>query len=317
MPITSRAAGIAIATAAAAAIAPSPALAKNAVYGGSTSKGAPIVINADKKAKTLKSAVVSWTAVLRRRPRLPDRRAAEGGRRGARLHARLPRAGDLAQRQGPLRRHAARRLRHGRNVGALNASYSGKLSAKRASGTLEATITVLEKASRNVVATCRTGSVRWSATRSPGRVFGGSTAQDLPIVVRLDAKRRTVADMLFNWESATCKPDDVYLNVNEGFAASRSRRALRRRVRPVLHPGRRRRGQGQLRHHRPGRAHARERQPAGQRHGDRPGGRRDGGVRQRHHPVGGRQRLSCSRAPATIAPASRSSDGVSILQRCR
>ena len=54
MPITSRAAGIAIATAAAAAIAPSPALAKNAVYGGSTSKGAAIVIKADKKAKTLR-----------------------------------------------------------------------------------------------------------------------------------------------------------------------------------------------------------------------------------------------------------------------
>ena len=53
MPITSRAAGIAIATAAAAAIAPSPALAKNAVYGGSTSKGAAIVIKADKQAKTL------------------------------------------------------------------------------------------------------------------------------------------------------------------------------------------------------------------------------------------------------------------------
>jgi hypothetical protein len=63
MPITSRAAGIAIATAAAAAIAPSPALAKNAVYGGSTSKGAPIVITADKKAKKLRSAVVSWRAV--------------------------------------------------------------------------------------------------------------------------------------------------------------------------------------------------------------------------------------------------------------
>ena len=106
----------------------------------------------------------------------------------------------------------------GDQVGAMSASYSGKLSAKRAGGTLEATITVLDKASRGVVATCRTGSVRWSATRSPGRVFGGSTAQDLPVVVRLDAKRRTVADLMFDWESATCKPEDMYLNNDEEFS---------------------------------------------------------------------------------------------------
>jgi hypothetical protein len=49
-------------------------------------------------------------------------------------------------------------------------------------------------------------------------VFGGSTSQDLPIVVRLDAKRRAVADLLYNWESATCKPDDVYINANEVFS---------------------------------------------------------------------------------------------------
>ena len=181
----------------------------------------------------------------------------------------------------------------GDQVGALSASYSGKLSAKRASGTLEATITVLDKASRSVVATCRTGSVRWSATRSPGRVFGGSTAQDLPVVVRLDAKRRAVADMLFNWESATCKPEDVYLNTDEDFsgfplASGRFGDAFDQ----SYTTGRRRRGQGQLRHHRPRRAHARERQRAGQRHGDRPGGRRHDGVRQRQHPLGGRQRLS-------------------------
>ena len=107
----------------------------------------------------------------------------------------------------------------GDQVAVLNASYAGKLSAKRAAGTLEATITVLDKASRNVVATCRTGLLRWSATRSPGRVFGGSTMQDLPVVVRLDAKRRAVADIMFGWESATCKPEDVYLNASEDFSS--------------------------------------------------------------------------------------------------
>ena len=60
MPITTRAAGFAIA--AIAVTTPAPALAGNAVYGGSTSAGAAIVVNADKKAKKLRSAIVSWKA---------------------------------------------------------------------------------------------------------------------------------------------------------------------------------------------------------------------------------------------------------------
>ena len=53
--------------------------------------------------------------------------------------------------------------------------------------------------------------------------------------MRLDAKRRTVANLLFGWESATCKPDDVFLNVDEQFGGfPLAQRALRRRVRPVL-----------------------------------------------------------------------------------
>ena len=60
MPITTRAAGFAIA--AIAVTTPAPALAGSAVYGGTTSAGAAIVINADKKAKKLRSAVVSWRA---------------------------------------------------------------------------------------------------------------------------------------------------------------------------------------------------------------------------------------------------------------
>ncbi len=111
MPFTTRAAGFAIA--AIAVTTPAPALAGNAVYGGSTSAGAAIVINADKKAKKLRSMVVSWRAELRRRhaaspspcrwrPWSPNPASRPVGR-----------ARDHAQREGPLRRHPARRLRLG------------------------------------------------------------------------------------------------------------------------------------------------------------------------------------------------------------
>jgi hypothetical protein len=104
----------------------------------------------------------------------------------------------------------------GELAGLLSARYAGKLSAKRASGTLEATITVIDRAGTTVT-TCRTGTVRWSATRAPGRVYAGTTAQDHPVVVRVDAKRRQVSDLLFGWQSGTCKPESLFISTSEQF----------------------------------------------------------------------------------------------------
>jgi hypothetical protein len=212
----SRAASLAVIAAAAASTA-STASARNAVYGGSTSAGAAIVINADKKARTLRSAVVSWRA------------ACDNGR-GFPVALPLKVVKSEAGFQPGFRQLATSRNGKGRfkgtqlggfdmgdNVGILSASYNGKLSAKRASGALDATVTIVEKASRTTVATCRAGSVRWSASRAPGRVFAGSTSQDHPVVVRVDAKRRAVTNLLFGWESSTCKPEDVFLSVSEDF----------------------------------------------------------------------------------------------------
>jgi hypothetical protein len=217
MPFTTRAAGFAIA--AIAVSTPAPALAGNAVYGGSTSAGAAIVINADKKAKKLRSAIVSWKANCDDGTRFPvsvqmKAVVAEPGF--------TPEFGELAVSRNGKGRFAGTQLggfTTDETSGTLKASYSGKLTKKRATGTLDATITIVERAGGTTVATCRTGPVRYSATRSPGRVFAGSTSQDHPVVVRLDARRRKVADMLFGWESSTCKPDDAYFNVDETFGA--------------------------------------------------------------------------------------------------
>ena len=213
---TTRAAGFAI-VAVAAASAPSPASAANAVYGGSTSAGAPIVINADKKAKALRSTVVSWRATCDDGSRFPLSMPLKAvkGEPGLRPGFR-----ELTTSKNGKGRFAGTQLggfNMGDFAGILTAKYTGKLAAKRASGTIDATIAIVEQASGNTVATCRTGSVRWSATRSPGRVFAGSTSQEHPVVVRVDAKRRAVTNLLFGWESGTCKPDDVFLSVDEDF----------------------------------------------------------------------------------------------------
>ena len=46
---------------------------------------------------------------------------------------------------------------------------------------------------------CRTGTVRWAATRSPGRIYGGKTSQDEPLVLRVDAGHKSVSDVITGW----------------------------------------------------------------------------------------------------------------------
>jgi hypothetical protein len=216
MSFITRVAGFAIT--AVVVITPAPALAGDAVYGGSTSAGAAIVIHADKKAKKLRSAVVSWKAACDDGRRFPVAVELEAVKAEAGFVPGFRELGTARNGKGRFAGIQLGGLDLGDSFAALKASYSGNLSEKRASGKLDATITVVDRASQATVATCRTGSVRYSATRSPGRVFAGSTSQDHPIVVRLDAKRRKVANLLFGWESSTCTPEDVYINADEGFS---------------------------------------------------------------------------------------------------
>ena len=149
----------------------------------------------------------------------------------------------------------------GELAGLMSASYAGKLTGKRASGTLSATITVVDQASGNTVTTCRTGSVRWSATRAPGRVFAGSTAQDHPVVVRVDAKRRKVSDLIFGWQSehlqARLACSSASTRTSADFPLSSGRFGDAFKLTYIA--GRGRRGQGRLRHHRARRPHPRQR----------------------------------------------------------
>jgi hypothetical protein len=90
-------------------------------------------------------------------------------------------------------------------------------SGQAASGKLAATVSILDNASGTEVMTCETGSLKWSASRSAGRIFGGKTTQDEPVVARLDRKRKTVTDLLVGWESDTCEPPDRYFRFGERY----------------------------------------------------------------------------------------------------
>ena len=88
---------------------------------------------------------------------------------------------------------------------AVQVEIAGKLRARRAAGTLTATTTIFD-ATGATVDTCATGRVSWSAKRDPGRVYGGKTGQDEPVVVRLNRQRKRVMDLIYGWQSAGCEP---------------------------------------------------------------------------------------------------------------
>ena len=74
---------------------------------------------------------------------------------------------------------------------------------------------MLEKATGATLTTCEQ-RMRLSATRRPGIVYGGETSQGEPIVLRLDARRTRVNDVIVAWR-ADCAPSGGFLRVPDHF----------------------------------------------------------------------------------------------------
>jgi hypothetical protein len=100
----------------------------------------------------------------------------------------------------------------------ISVELSGKMRRDRASGRLRATVSVVDRATGAEVTTCETGSLKWSASRDAGRIFAGKTNQDEPVVVRLDRKRKRVADLMVAWHSTTCEPPEHSFRFGEAWS---------------------------------------------------------------------------------------------------
>lgn len=182
------------------------ALAANAVFGGSVNSGEAIVVNADKSAKKLKSVVVSWRAKCGDGMGLPMASALTSTSASPGFS---PHPDDLLVTRNGRGRFAGTQM-FGLDLGdaraAVMVKVAGKLGAKSASGTLSAQAAILDSATGDTRTTCSTGPLRWKASRAPGRVYGGKTSQDEPLVAKLDARRKRVTDVLVGW-GGECKPD--------------------------------------------------------------------------------------------------------------
>lgn len=215
---------VAIAAAAMAALTlalPSMAHAKRAVFGGSTKARESIVLTADARMKRLKSAVIAWEA------------ACDDGRRfrtATSLTAVAPTPGfDASGRELLMSRNGRGRFAGAQFVGydlgdleaAVTVHLAGRFRAAEASGTLSAEVTIYDKASGATAGACKSETVGWEAARGPGRIYGGKTSQDEPVVVRVDAGRKRVSDVLTGWATTSCTPEDHFFTIGERYAGFR------------------------------------------------------------------------------------------------
>jgi hypothetical protein len=181
--------------------AAAPAQGADAIFGGTATGGAPIVVRADAATQQLKSIAISWAASCADGKYFSD---------GDELTPVEPVAGFspgpgelLTSRNAKGRfagsQFAARDL--GDAVAAISVQVSGKLNAKRSTGTISAIVKIMDKATSAEITSCDSRKLSWTASRAPGTVYGGVTSQDEPVVVRLDAARRTVDDVITTWHA--------------------------------------------------------------------------------------------------------------------
>src|SRR4051812_14635959 len=181
------------------------ALAASSVFGGTTSSGEAIVITADKTVAKLKSAVIAWEAQCGDGMTLPLSSAVTASKGSPGFSAGPNTL--IVSRNGKKRFSGVQKFALQSDDSALTAEVklAGKLRPKAATGTLSANATIIDKSSGATLTTCHTGHVRWKASRAPGRVYGGKTAQDEPVVGKVDARRKRVTDVLVGWGSS-CQP---------------------------------------------------------------------------------------------------------------
>jgi hypothetical protein len=192
-----------------------PAHAAGFVYGGTTRDGDAIVLTAPKGAAKLAGAVIAWHATCDDQSRFSDAAAVTPAKAAGGLPVDRQ---DLVVARNAKGRFAGVQMYAedlGTDMAAISLSLSGRLSRGHASGTLSATVKIADKATGAVASTCQTGAVRWAAVHAPGTIYGGSTAREAPVLLRVAPKRK-VRDLLIGWDTQSCS-DSSYHVYPDGF----------------------------------------------------------------------------------------------------
>ena len=190
------------ATAAVLAVTPS-AHAADAVYGGTPRQATRSSSRADAKATELRSIAISWRATCAG--------PATGFPGGGVLTPAEPVAGfapsadELLVSKNAKGGFAGTQLALTAAAGADRRRHQGQAQAGKATGTLSATVKIVDQATGAHDHLLPDRPKRWTATRDPGIIYGGATSQGQPFVVRLNQQRKRVNDVITTWY-APCTP---------------------------------------------------------------------------------------------------------------
>lgn len=85
----------------------------------------------------------------------------------------------------------------------------GRVRRNAASGTLKVDFDATDRTTGETRKLCSLPSLRWTAERSPKRIYAGSTSDHLPVVVELNRTRATVRHLRVAW-LAPCGEDMLF-----------------------------------------------------------------------------------------------------------
>jgi hypothetical protein len=194
-----------------------PAQAAGFVYGGTTRDGDAIVLTAPKGAAKLTGAVIGWHATCDDQSNFGDTST---------LAALKPLSGQaIGAHDLLMSRNAKGRFSGTQAFGEQSSTHAamvtvtltGRLTRTHASGTLSAVVKITDLATGAAVGSCQTGALAWSAAHAPGRVYGGSTSQDAPVVLHVTPRQHRVHDLLVDWSTKTCS-DSSFWTYPDGFS---------------------------------------------------------------------------------------------------
>jgi hypothetical protein len=197
--------------------APAGAAARNGVYGGSTRAGDPIVITTDAKGKKLVAAAF--------RMRLESEEGWWPIYGTAKVTSHDPDgvipSDALVTSRNAKGRFTASFMTHLSSSPTANVlagiKLSGSLTPAKAGGTISGWLTVTDPATTELAGFYTAPETRWTAERSPGRVYGGTLGGDQPIVIKLNKPGTKVVGLRFSYYTTQSTPPDMSLSRSESM----------------------------------------------------------------------------------------------------
>lgn len=184
-----------------AVAASSPGAAATPVWGGEVWQGEPIVLTSDARAKRLSTIVLAVGVRCKNGHQLWFSRELTTEQSPPGFPPNPSSLTVAKNARGTFEvSYVAAGWRWENESGRMTISVNGILRRGRAMGLITTRATIFSEEDGRTLATCSGPSGQtFFAERRPGAIFGGSTTQEEPFLLRFDARRNKLRDVRFSW----------------------------------------------------------------------------------------------------------------------